>query len=282
MSEKLGAGPAIRLRYEAGLHDGTLKGKVVQRDPAGSPLAIGSVEDGEYRIRFPRLATFAFRPGEGEMRVSSAPTTPRRIVEDLFRTAALPLMLQAEGYEAIHASAVQMPGGVVAFCGFSRAGKTTVAYGLARRGHGMWADDAVILSMPDADRNVLISPRLPHAVNLRPESRRFFGLEQDADVVVRTAESEQDQLVAVVVLAPAARIANEITLLPLDAAFTAVLPHAYCFFAEEGREQRTVTAYLDLVARVPVFRLRFPSGFARFDATLDALQTRLRQAIAGR
>ena len=108
----------IRLRDEAGLHDGTFQWKVVQRDPAGSAIALGSVDDGEYRIRFPRLATFAFRAGEGEMRVASAPTTPSHVVEDLFRTAALPLMLQVEGYEAIHASAVQMRGGVVAFCGF--------------------------------------------------------------------------------------------------------------------------------------------------------------------
>jgi hypothetical protein len=281
MPEILREDVPIRLRDEAGLRDIKLQGKVVQRDPTGSPLAIGSVEDGEYRIRFPNLATFAFRPGEGEVRVASAPTTPRRVIEDLFRTAALPLMLQAEGYEAIHASAVQIPKGVVAFCGFSGAGKTTVAYGLARRGHGMWADDAVIVSMPDADRNVLTSSRLPHTINLRPESRRFFGLEQDADVAVGTAKSDEDQLVAVVVLSPDAHATLQTTLLPLDAALTAVLPHAYCFFAEEGREQKTVTAYLDLVARVPVFRLRFPNGFARFDAALDAIETRIRQAVAG-
>ena len=272
---------AIRLREEAGLHDGTSQWTIVQRDPAGNALALGRVEDGEYRIRFPRLATFAFRTGEHAMRVSSAPTTPRHIVEDLFRTAALPLMLQVEGYEAIHASAVQMQRGVVAFCGFSGAGKTTIAYGLARRGHTMWADDAVIVSMADAGRNLLTSPHLPQSINLRPESRRFFGLEHDADADLHVAGSDEAPLVALVVLDPSARAATiDTTPLPLDAAFTSVLPHAYCFFAEEGKEQRTATAYLDLVTRVPVFRLTFPSDFARFDAVLDTLETRLRQAIA--
>ena len=76
MSKRLGAEQPIRLREEAGLHDDTLHGKVVLRDPAGSPIAIGSVKDGEYRIRFPRLATFAFHLGADEMRAAPAPTTP--------------------------------------------------------------------------------------------------------------------------------------------------------------------------------------------------------------
>jgi hypothetical protein len=272
-------GLPIILRDDVGLYQSRSLGKVVQRDPAGMPLAIGSVCDREYRIEFTDLATFAFRPGEGEMRVGAEPSTPRHVIDDLFRTAALPLMLQAEGYEAIHASAVQMPAGVVALCGSSGAGKTTVAYGLARRGHGVWADDAVVLSVPAASCNVLTS-LLPHRINLRQESRRFFGLEQDADVVVETAKSEDDRLAAVVALASGPRTTLQISQLPLDIAFTEVLPHAYCFFAEEGREQQSVTAYLDLVARVPVFRFCFPSGFARFEAALDALETCLLQAFA--
>jgi hypothetical protein len=281
MTKRSHSGIRIRLRDEAGLHDGTLDGKIVQRDLAGNPLAFGSVEDGEYRIRFPDVATFAYRPGEAEMRVAADPATPRHVVEDLFRTAALPLMLQAEGYEAIHASAVQMPGGVTVFCGYSGAGKTTVAYGLARRGFGMWADNTVILSLPGAGREGPSSPRLPHTINLRPESRRFFGVGEAAEVVVGTAESDEDRLVAVVVLAPDAHTSLGMTLLPLGAALTAILPHVYCFFGEEGREQRTVTAYLDLVARLPVFRFQFPIGFAHFEAALDVLETRLQQAVAG-
>jgi hypothetical protein len=272
----------IRLCHEAGLHDDALQGTVILRDPAGAAMAVGAVEDGEYRIRFPGLATFAFRPGDGEMRVAAPSTTSRRVVDDLFRTAALPFMLQAEGYEAIHASAVQIAsgGGVVAFAGFSGAGKTTVAFGLGRRGHGIWADDAVVFSRPDAPSSVLASPRLPHAVNLRLESRRFFDVEPGADLPVEAAGPEEDRLAAVVVLAPNTNSTSGVTRLSLAAGLTAILPHAYCFFADRGREQRTLTAYLDLVARIPVIQFQFPRGFVEFDAALDVLEGCLLQAVA--
>ena len=151
---------------------------------------------------------------------------------------------------------------------------------MARRGYRVWADDAVVLSIHSTSQRVLTS-LLPHRINLRPESRQFFGLEEDIDVAVETAESEDDRLAAVVVLASGPRTALRIGPLPLDAALTAVLPHAYCFFAEEGRERMSVTAYLHLVASVPVFRFSFPSGFSRFDAALDALETHLQTALAG-
>jgi hypothetical protein len=275
----LGADRRISLRDDPGLGRGRLQGEVVQRDVVGNVLAIGTVEDGEYRIQFPGKATFAFRRSETEMRVAPEPSTPRDVVLELFRTAALPLMLQAHGYEAIHASAVQMPTGVAAFCGSSGAGKSTVAYGLALRGYGMWADDAVVLSISDGDREVL-TPRLPHSVNLRPESRRFFGLQQDTEVAIDSAKSVQDRLAAIVVLATGSHDSREMDPLPLDTALTALLPHAYCFFAERGREQTSVTAYLDLVARVPVFHFQFPSGFAHLNRALDALEARLTQAVA--
>jgi hypothetical protein len=271
----------IRLRVEAGLENCITRGTVVQRDPAGNALAIASTEDGEYRLRFPGLATFAYLPGANEVRVAPDANTPRSVVEDLFRTAALPLLLQAEGYEAIHASAVQMPGGVVAFCGFSGTGKTTVAYALSQRGYDLWADDVVLWSSSGVGGNLPSSSRLPHTVNLRPESRRFFGLVPDADVVVGTARSEEDQVGAIAVLAPVAAPVLKITPLSLDVALTAILPHVHCFFAAEGRARKTAAAYLDLVSRIPVLRFQFAADFAHFDAALDLLEDRLRQAIAG-
>jgi serine kinase of HPr protein (carbohydrate metabolism regulator) len=240
--------------------------------------AIGRVEGGEYRICFPGLATFAFRPGESEARVGPEPDAPRRVVEDLFLTTAMPLLLQSEGFEALHASAVQTGGGVVACCGFSGSGKTTVAYGLARRGHPVWADDTVLLVPGDA-QTAWSSLRLPHAFNLRPGAKRFFGIRHDSEALVETATADKDRLAAVVALRRESRSTVEVGRLPLGASVTALMPHAYCFFAEEGREGRTAAAYLDLAARVPVFQARLPDDFTEFDRVVDELVTRLSEAV---
>lgn len=257
------------MRTERGLHRGPFGGAVVQRDPAGRPTAIGRVVDGEYRIRFPELATFAFRPATTEVRVEAAPSTPPEQVEALLQTTVLPFKLQAEGCEALHASAVRTRTGIVAFCGYSGIGKTTVAVGLARRGHEAWADDAVVFTISDTDDRV-ISRRLPHGSNLRPDSLRFFG---DNRRVV-TASTPDERLAAIVALEGDAdrRSGARLAPLTLDAAFRTVLPHAYCFFAEEGGARRTAVACLDLVARVPVFTFRLPAGFTRLEAALDDLE----------
>jgi hypothetical protein len=276
VSERLGAGIDLPLREEHDFGKLAIRESVVQRDPAGSPLAFGAVADGEYRLRFPGLVTYAFRPSHGEIRFAADSGTTRAAVEHLLATAALPLLLQAAGYEALHASAIQTAAGVVAFCGFSGAGKTTVAYGLARRGHALWADDVVLLA-PRLGRDVVKTVWAPQPVNLRTESAGFFG--SGSEGAISAASGADDSLAAVVALDRHPQTAGQDSRLPLDSALTTILPHAFCVFAEEGRERRTVAAYLDLVARVPVFRFHPPAGFAGFDAALAQLESRLRDAL---
>jgi hypothetical protein len=254
---------------------------VVLRDPSGRPLAFGSVVAGEYRLSFPGRATFAFRPRDDEVRLCVEPSTPRGLVADLFRTTALPLLLQAEGYEALHASAVQIAGGVVGFCGFSGAGKTTVAFALARRGKPLWADDVVLLLPVAPQARTILTARLPdQPINLRPQSRTYFGVAGDGGAPhAKLADSEEDRLAALVVLERGTP-AVEATRLPIDAALTSLLPHAFCFFADPERRQRTIAAYLDLVAQVPVLAFRFPNGFAKLDVAIDLLESRLQETVA--
>jgi hypothetical protein len=54
----------------------------------------------------------------------------------------------------------------------SHTGKSTVAYGLNRRGYEQWADDGVVLEVGDG--RALAVP-LPFDVRLRPESSGMFG-----------------------------------------------------------------------------------------------------------
>jgi serine kinase of HPr protein (carbohydrate metabolism regulator) len=258
----------IELHEHAGLHDDATRGEAVQRDTGGRALAFGWIEHGDYHVRFPGIATFAFAAGAREIRVAAAPATTHDTVEDLFHTAVLPLALQASGHEALHASACEFESGVVAFCGFSGTGKTTVAAGLSARGHRLWADDVVAFSL-SARPDVVVLP-LPHSTNLRPDARAFLGV-VEADPAARPTDM---RLAAVVALERAGE-GPSLSRLALDAALTALLPHAFCFLAEPGRRERTSAAYLELASLVPVLELRLPAGFDRFHETLDLLESHL-------
>ena len=86
-------------------------------------------------MELPDLGTFRF-DGHGDRVIAAArPGVGAGAIAEAYWHAALPLVLQARGSEVLHASAVLTPGGVVAFCGTSRSGKSTIAYGLHRRGY---------------------------------------------------------------------------------------------------------------------------------------------------
>ena len=80
------------------------------------------------------MADFRFQPDVAVIEAFQADGASREQLLDAYQSIVLPLVLQDSGWEALHASAVVMPVGVVAFPALSGVGKTTTALGLARRG----------------------------------------------------------------------------------------------------------------------------------------------------
>jgi hypothetical protein len=73
----------------------------------------------------------------------------------------LPNIGLAFGCEALHASAVEMPAGVVAIAAPSGTGKSSLAAELMRRGASFFADDVLVLSRGEG--SVVAHPGSPHA-----------------------------------------------------------------------------------------------------------------------
>jgi hypothetical protein len=115
----------------------------VWRDHEGTVCAAGHTVAGRHWMHVPRIGSFAFGPCAGDaVHVFAEPSARPESVLDTFRRMVLPLALQAQGEEVLHASAVRMLQGVVALCAVSETGKSTLAYALSRRGFPLWADDA--------------------------------------------------------------------------------------------------------------------------------------------
>jgi len=240
---------------------------VAIRDPDGTVYAYGSEDGNGYRLHFPGVADFSFEPGGNEV-VAHAPASSGP-VEDLFRTAVIPLVLQVSGYEVLHASAVRTDSGVAAFCGLSGSGKSTVAYALSRRGYPLWADDAVVFSA--ADDNEINCFQIPFALHLREASRDYFEVPAPESIAVANRR-ETSELIAVVTLERVGGSTPRVERISIGAAMRALLPHGYRFTVDdEERSRRTVENYLDLAAGVPVFRARYAPGFAQLGALLDAI-----------
>jgi hypothetical protein len=247
-------------------------------DKRGTVLAYCFERLGRHWVDVPTVASFGFvAPAET---VTAIPHRPLQsaLIRETYRRSVLPIVLQAGGAEVLHASAVRMPRGVVALCGVSGAGKSTLAVALSRRGYPLWADDIVALDTTGPHIDAL---PLPFEVRLRPQAAALFAEKLDATrgaPAVRRAENAMEpapaRLLALCVLAREDDGHDGVALTQLGAAAVpALLSHAYCYSLEHAAfKRRMVEHYLDLVARVPVFELRFRPGLDRLPAIADMIE----------
>jgi hypothetical protein len=203
---------------------------------------------------------------------------PADAIQEAFIRVALPMALQASGCEVLHASAVSEPRGVHLFCGASRAGKSTIAFALSRRGFEVWADDAVAFTAADG-RAVAIP--LPFAVRLRSEVANFFGVSTRRErrpgaksETLSDQASRRRDIASVSLLERGHEVAMQ-RLSPGNA-LPAVLYHSFYFSLEDPNVRRRMsTQFLELVAAVPVFRISLPVGLAGMNDVLDDVEARV-------
>jgi hypothetical protein len=246
-------------------------------DPDGQPVAYGWVNGDEHWLEVPGAAAFRYLPGDVEIVAIPDAGADEELVEDAYLTLALPLAFQLSGLEALHASAALLPEGVVAFCALSGTGKTTVACGLWARGHGQWADDAVIFETRD---DSVLTHRIPFLANVRPETRAALGIEGEASLPGWPGGSAPLAAVVLLEREPAAGATELVRLAGADA-LKALEPHAHRFnLGDLERKRRTMQAYLRLTARVPVLRARFAPGFDRLGSVLDHLERALGEVLS--
>lgn len=244
----------------------------VWRDLADTVCAYGYAGDGWWGMEWPGVGRYRFGPavGAGIVEALPEPGVPPERLEDVFNRSVRPLVLQVSGCEALHASAVSTPRGVLGFCGERRAGKSTVAFGLRRRGFAQHADDTLVLSVAP---NLVTTVPLPFAPRLRSGPADFFrGVREDVSPALTSGAARQ-QLGALFILRPDHQAGMPVArpLAPSEA-FRAVLAHAHCFEPENpAARRRLLLNYMEVSAVIPAFDVSYEPGLDRLGGLLDTV-----------
>ena len=245
----------------------------VWRDEQGQVFARAFAQGARRWIDWPGLGVFAFAAGSHQVQVWPAAIDPE-IVAGAFARRLQPIILQALGRQALHASAVMGSGGVLAFCGVGHSGKSTLSFALARAGFQHVADDALVLERCDA---AFLARLLPFEPGLRQPSRQHFDALTDP---ANPSSPESPTLPSSAPLRGVVVLHQDGSLrsphgpdrvLPVQA-FATLVTHARCFDeADRAHTRQLVEDYLAIVETVPVFALRYPPQFGQ----LPTLVTRL-------
>jgi hypothetical protein len=245
----------------------------VWRDREGVRRAFGYTADGVHWIHLPGVpASFRFTSSGDGVEAIAAEDTSIDLVEDAYRRRVLPFALQAQGRELLHASAVELQRGAIAFCGASGAGKSTMASALSERGRAPIADDALLFETSGGAVHV---HHLPFAIRLISEPGGNGNGPKEASLLV-TEDHSPLPLRAVFMLdrtpeAPGPE--PEIERLPRHEAFSLMLYHAHCFsFSDDDRRRRMLERYLELSAYVPAFRVHYRPSREELPVLLDAIE----------
>lgn len=254
--------------------DGSDADVTVWTDPNGVPCAYGRTIDGSRWVHIPAVGAYRFESAGSEVTALPRGSASTEFVVDTFNRTVLPLALQALGQEVLHASAVLVHDSVIAICAVSGTGKSTIACALSRRGHPLWADDAVCF---DSSARPIPALPLPFRLRLRPASADFFGTDRHADGHEFRAGASPVELGAVVVLdRQSGHSTPAVHRLGGSEAFMAALTHGYVFDPEDSvRNERMVRSYLELVDRVPIFRLTFSPGLDGLTRMIEQLERAL-------
>lgn len=183
---------------------------------------------------------------------------------DHYRRSVTPLLLQAQGIQSLHASAVVFPAGVVAFCGASGVGKSTVAAFLRRRGLQVSADDTVVFG--PGERGVVECFGLSSRLRLLPAAHaRLTPIPSTRDKL------DVRPLASVVILCPSDEGPSLELVAGVDS-LVAVLGQANCLSLNDVDQRRSLfEACSSLAASVPVWRLHFVQKLDRLEGMVTLL-----------
>lgn len=232
--------------------------------------------DGGYVVAFADAGTFFVR-ADGTLIVGFEPLAPTPRLRRLLLDYLLPRALNAAGRDALHATAVLTPRGVVAFVGESGSGKSTLAARFVAEAFPLVCDDCLVL---DVERDMVMATPGYDGLRLLPDgiasTRAFVHAAPDDGTIKRRVTSPHTRadrggpLAAVYILAaaPSASPTTSHRLLKRDG-FKEILTACHRLdTADRAMLERQFHLLGSIAERVPISRLCVPRSL---DALSDAV-----------
>ena len=240
----------------------------------------------EYLQRVPGVATFHVKNG----RTVVVEPAPGSLAGDIRAYLLAPIFTSVcfqNGMYALHASSVQVGGGVVAFLGHSGAGKSTLAAALERRGFPVVSDDFCLLGPFTGEGGPLVIPVAP-AIKLWRSALNHLGTapdglpqvwSQEDKYRLRLRESNARLPLRELYFLEWSEEAETPQFEPLTGSDAVAqlmgMIHFEYLMKPAGRLAESFMLSARVLRAVPAVTLRRPRDFGRFEASLDRIQERL-------
>lgn len=225
----------------------------------------------ETRLHWQDAGRFLIRGGQ-EVVVEPVSGVEERVLRLYVLGPSLAILLHQRGRLVLHASAVEVDGGAVAFLGGAGWGKSTTAAALNARGYALVADDVIAIGPDGNGRPTLYSgfpqiklwPEVAATLGVEPEEMALLHpkLEKRAHRSIRKFSTQPLPLKRLYVLEDGESLEVE-PLKPQDA-LVELVRHSWC--ARVLREQETEEHFLqcvNLVKTIPVRRLTKPRSLPK-------------------
>jgi hypothetical protein len=222
----------------------------------GHEFSIARGPGGDLLFTYGDEARFRFDRAAGVL--ECAPGQPADLAwQRVLLSRVLPNVSLAYGREALHASAVESPRGVVAIAAPSETGKSTLAAELVRRGWPLCTDDVLVLDA--AADGTVAHPGTPHITTAagvpwsEPHGATIGVLAGERWMALRDAQPGPAALAAVFLFErrPELGLATR----PLPSSPLVLAPYMLGLPDESGRESARFALYSDLVASAALVQL---------------------------
>lgn len=258
------------------------------RDDQGRMLARACVSGVQRWIDWLGVGRFSFTPPSRTVTVHRVPCVSDAVLADTFHRQVQPIVLQALGFQALHASAAVVGETVVVFAGHAHSGKSTLAHAMGRAGHPQFADDAVVMNArPDEgdDGAEVVAHAMAFAPRLRDPSRTHFGSFERLAPAERSFSAGTVRRIGAICLLTQSSSASArpvLRRLPAAEGLRLMLAHANGFDAVDLEERRrTLGDYLRIAQAVPVFDLTYRPVFIELPALISTVVATTGAELAG-
>jgi hypothetical protein len=244
--------------------------------------------DRGYTLRFQDFATFVVSNRGDQVDCHADAAVPAATVRHLFLDAVFPLVLNLQGHDALHATAVDGPDGCCAFLGDAGFGKSTLAAAFVRRAWTLVCDDC--LQFQPREDGIGVVPGYG-GLRLWPDS--IEAAFNDGSFL-RSVQDGRKKRVQVAGMDPMHPVRlNRVYLLnrseetddtririqaaPAREAFIELVRHAFRLDVGDRKMlARQFRSLQRLVEHVPICRLTYPRDFAHLQAVAGAIADDLR------